>query len=549
MDDPFAADDFREKLIRAGHDGVILDYGTPDGGKEVVAFHPTQIKSATGNQGTFDPSDPDITKATGGEVDDRGVVDLTQARETKQLQAYHKSFREEVADTAQQMGELIAQHREAGNLPMDIGTRFTTAHGRATNNPPFRVTGYYVNRRNPENDYGYHVERQMGDNPDDVEKSQIAVRNPRLEALHGPDKWAELQNSFRPFTGLSVAKAAGGSIGAEMDEQDPVQHYITAYHGSPHDFDEFDLSKIGTGEGAQAYGHGLYFAENEGVARGYRDKLAGGPLGKQVYERMMEHFGEYHPYAMDSIVIDTILSAHRNNKDIGETLRQMAATKAKSQWDSQVARAPHYAQLAEDKDFVQAMSRPFGHMYEVRINAHPDHFLDWDAPLAGQKHVIDAIDRHIGDPEVVMERLVGHQDGTGRDLYEALGGEHKASAVSQKLHEMGIKGIRYLDASSRGAGEGSRNYVVFDDKLVNVKRKYADGGVVKESDDGKEARKDRNPHDHGRSGRKTPLIIDQYPTRYMPHVGRQVMAEGGSIVKRALELASVGRRGRQRGRP
>ena len=41
---------------------------------------------------------------------------------------------------------------------------------------------------------------------------------------------------------------------------------IKAYHGSPHDFDKFDLSKIGTGEGAQAYGHGLYFAESPKVA-------------------------------------------------------------------------------------------------------------------------------------------------------------------------------------------------------------------------------------------------------------------------------------------
>ena len=49
---------------------------------------------------------------------------------------------------------------------------------------------------------------------------------------------------------------------------------ITAYHGSPHDFDQFDSSKIGTGEGAQAYGHGLYFAESEPVAKGYRDKLS-----------------------------------------------------------------------------------------------------------------------------------------------------------------------------------------------------------------------------------------------------------------------------------
>jgi len=35
---------------------------------------------------------------------------------------------------------------------------------------------------------------------------------------------------------------------------------ITAWHGSPHKFDKFDSSKIGTGEGAQAYGHGLYLA-------------------------------------------------------------------------------------------------------------------------------------------------------------------------------------------------------------------------------------------------------------------------------------------------
>ena len=51
-----------------------------------------------------------------------------------------------------------------------------------------------------------------------------------------------------------------------------VEDMIKAYHGSPHDFERFDLSKIGTGEGAQAYGHGLYFAENEGVAKGYRER-------------------------------------------------------------------------------------------------------------------------------------------------------------------------------------------------------------------------------------------------------------------------------------
>ena len=50
---------------------------------------------------------------------------------------------------------------------------------------------------------------------------------------------------------------------------------VRAYHGSPHSFERFDTSKIGTGEGNQAYGHGLYFAEAEKVAQQYRDQLAG----------------------------------------------------------------------------------------------------------------------------------------------------------------------------------------------------------------------------------------------------------------------------------
>ena len=51
-----------------------------------------------------------------------------------------------------------------------------------------------------------------------------------------------------------------------------IKNPIKAYHGSPHDFDQFSLSKIGTGEGAQAYGHGLYFADQEQVARNYKPK-------------------------------------------------------------------------------------------------------------------------------------------------------------------------------------------------------------------------------------------------------------------------------------
>lgn len=46
---------------------------------------------------------------------------------------------------------------------------------------------------------------------------------------------------------------------------------IDVFHGSPHSFDAFSMEHIGTGEGAQSYGHGLYFAENRNVAENYQN--------------------------------------------------------------------------------------------------------------------------------------------------------------------------------------------------------------------------------------------------------------------------------------
>ena len=57
------------------------------------------------------------------------------------------------------------------------------------------------------------------------------------------------------------------------DRNGPLSFH-KAFHGSPHDFDQFDSSKIGTGEGAQAYGHGLYFAGKKEVADHYRRALS-----------------------------------------------------------------------------------------------------------------------------------------------------------------------------------------------------------------------------------------------------------------------------------
>jgi hypothetical protein len=210
---------------------------------------------------------------------------------------------------------------------------------------------------------------------------------------------------------------------------------IRAYHGSPHSFDRFDLSKIGTGEGAQAYGHGLYFADNEAVAKAYRDAL------ENPNDRMIA-WG-----AMD-----------KTNGDVGAAVELLRKN-------------PVYSRVA---DRLEAAGHPKdvrGHMYEVSINAEPEHFLDWDKPLGEQsQHIKDAFfyDRK---PEFVGPikgsdayfRFVG-RNGPGQPV--------DLKPATDVMVGKGIPGIKYFDAVSRGAGEGSRNYVVFDDKLVDIVKKY-----------------------------------------------------------------------------
>ena len=59
----------------------------------------------------------------------------------------------------------------------------------------------------------------------------------------------------------------------KLRKQYNYQYYQAAWHGSPHNFDEFDLGAIGSGEGNQAHGWGLYFAKDKKIAENYRDIL------------------------------------------------------------------------------------------------------------------------------------------------------------------------------------------------------------------------------------------------------------------------------------
>ena len=256
---------------------------------------------------------------------------------------------------------------------------------------------------------------------------------------------------------------------------------ITAYHGSPHDFDRFSMDKIGTGEGAQAYGHGLYFAENEGVARGYRDSVTSGQQGmgwKAQAKALLDEWGDAEIAA--EVAEGYAMRADANSRVPKEVWEDVAA-KLRSGVDR------------------RALD---GRMYEVRINADPDDFLDWDAPLSEQPPNLQEMARNAdlsglsgrmrnkflhwrGDyqpPEINGVQLVVDEP-TGNDLHSILtdyGTDSVRNAeMTRGLAEKGIPGIKYKDAGSRGTdGTGTHNFVVFDENLIEIVRKYGIAGAA-----------------------------------------------------------------------
>ena len=257
-----------------------------------------------------------------------------------------------------------------------------------------------------------------------------------------------------------AAKRAASKVVREVAQEVPT---ITAYHGSPHTFDRFDMSKIGTGEGAQAYGHGLYFAENEDVARSYR----------QALEKVSTE-----PFKALGISDRDILTAQSLARQMDMSSPEVAARDFAA-WTGRSV-------TPELVDAFKTAKTP-GSMYQVQINADPADFLDWDAPLSGQPKAMQAL-RNIdlgvlpegNRTRVMLERAL---QGTEQPGYPATGktlsvgldtafGTNSPQA-SAFLAEQGLKGVKYLDDGSRAAGQGSRNFVVFDDKLINILKRYS----------------------------------------------------------------------------
>jgi hypothetical protein len=246
--------------------------------------------------------------------------------------------------------------------------------------------------------------------------------------------------------GIATGKALRNPTG-----QGGVDLSMNVYHGTPHNIDgNFDLAKVGTGEGAQAYGHGIYFAENPAVAKEYQKMLAGPEQTAADYLKMYKT-----PENAISVLQDSIKP-------------------------NLTPEATKYAQDAIN--VLKSGKELIGNFYKADI---PDEqipkMMDWNKPFNQQTPQIQAAftklytDKNIADEDVMkwfagIDKEKGHMSAFYNNLATSdnLKG---AKDVSRLLLQEGVPGIRYLDEGSRSAGKGTSNFVVFKPETVKILEK------------------------------------------------------------------------------
>ena len=285
------------------------------------------------------------------------------------------------------------------------------------------------------------------------------------------------------------------------------QYYQSAWHGSPHDFDKFDLGAIGTGEGNQVHGWGLYFAKDKKVSDLYRRELS-----------LIHDVDKGTLFKVDVPDTKTMIDEQQSLNVLSKETKQNlnAAINALPEQEKEVfineyTNSPlfnHYAKKGIDElgdDFNRLDSE-----YNLLKDKYLEKYLEGSLSTIAQRTLNRLAEKYNIDLKALKENpnsikdvknqldtmwfnafteygmaskkykeiywgkykedfstLLNDGGINGRDFYlalsKALGG---AKQASEHLNKYGVKGITYV-----GEQDG-RCYVVFDDKAIKVIEKY-----------------------------------------------------------------------------
>lgn len=306
--------------------------------------------------------------------------------------------------------------------------------------------------------------------------------------------------------GIKLSRSFINSIPNENDldnlrKKHNYQYYQAAWHGSPHDFDKFDLGAIGTGEGNQAHGWGLYFAKKKSVSRNYQKVLAKrlGTTNPKLFkveipdEKTMLDEDKYFK-EQNKDIINKIISAVNNleidkRKALLDHYKEHPSYTTNKEYEKILGKIQS---VKQDREYIsEALTNNVNKIKEkIAREAAAEYGYNFDELKADNtfemaKKLIGEINEKLsvlekekeveGAKEKIKEDKILESIGdtftktpyTGRDVYVALskafGGDKGASEF---LNSTGVKGITY-DGYTDG-----RCYVVFDDKAIKVIEKY-----------------------------------------------------------------------------
>ena len=300
------------------------------------------------------------------------------------------------------------------------------------------------------------------------------------------ERWSEIMHEYGNKTyspedytkshPIVISKQTGDAQLEQVFEQ-------RAWHGSSHDFDKFDLGYIGTGEGAQAHGWGLYFAGNKDISQGYANKLSN-PVGEVNVAGIIYSIGRGGgSWRVRNIATGELISKMKIVKAISALYTEQGKDKALKYLKDKADQTRKFKKIWIDaydwlkNQEVDDSQWHNGKLYEVEI-PDIDTLLDEQKSLSEQPSKVKKaiLDYYRSRPDEYIapkdETLTGN-NMTGKEFLKDVifqlrreGSNTPERDASLLLNSFGINGITYY-----GNRDG-RCYVVFDDKAIQIIDKY-----------------------------------------------------------------------------
>lgn len=226
---------------------------------------------------------------------------------------------------------------------------------------------------------------------------------------------------------------------------------MDTWHGTPHEIKgNFSLDRVGTGEGNQSYGHGIYVAQARGTGEKYRENLSS-HLPSTVSTNTAEvnlpawAIARVEKEGIDPIIAEWTQRAAKQRAEASKSLQPWIQEANAARFDQELS---ELLKIKESNNLN--ISKP-GNLYKVDL---PDEqlpfFIDYDRPIKDQPQVFELIKQSIADPDIRKTFEANAESGiTGANAYSNyLSGKTDAERSANAV-KLGIMGMKYFDEFSR----------------------------------------------------------------------------------------------------